>query len=54
MLDTGIADHPDIASRLTADGFDFVSSLGRSGDGDGIDGDPTDLEMAAITPNGTQ
>ena len=42
MLDTGIADHPDIASRLTADGFDFVSSLGNSGDGDGIDGDPTD------------
>ena len=42
VLDTGIADHPDIASRLTADGFDFVSSLGNSGDGDGIDGDPTD------------
>jgi subtilisin family serine protease len=51
VLDTGIRfDHPDIASNLTSDGYDFVSSesvivcgqlIDNAGDGDGYDADPT-------------
>lgn len=42
VLDSGIRfDHPDLAGQTTP-GFDFVSGLGHAGDGDGIDGDPTD------------
>lgn len=53
VIDDGIRfDHPDIAGNLTQDGYDFVSNdfsydycdggtIGRSGDGDGYDPDPT-------------
>jgi subtilisin family serine protease/uncharacterized protein YjdB len=53
VVDDGIRfDHPDIAGNLTSDGYDFVSNawnydvcgggtVGRSGDGDGYDPDPT-------------
>jgi subtilisin family serine protease len=53
VVDDGIRlDHPDIAANLTSDGYDFVAnndvypicsggSLGRAGDGDGYDPDPT-------------
>jgi subtilisin family serine protease len=53
VVDDGIRfDHPDIAANLTADGYDFVAnndvyaicsggSIGRAGDGDGYDPDPT-------------
>lgn len=42
VLDTGIRpDHPDLATKLVS-GFDFVSEITRSNDGDGWDSDPTD------------
>jgi len=41
VLDTGITAHPDFAGRVIG-GYDFVSNLGKSRDGDGIDPDPTD------------
>jgi subtilisin family serine protease len=53
VVDDGIRfDHPDIAANLTSDGYDFVDnnvvypicsggSIGRAGDGDGYDPDPT-------------
>ena len=43
VLDTGIMlDHPDLVNRVTSDGYDFVSILADSGDGDGVDSDPSD------------
>jgi serine protease len=43
VLDTGVyMAHPDLASNLLPDGFDFVSSPIYSNDGDGIDNDPND------------
>jgi len=41
VIDTGGLPHPDINDRLIA-GWDFVSDLSRSNDGDGWDADPTD------------
>ncbi len=42
VIDTGVrTDHPDLAGKLV-DGYDFVSSIARAGDGDGIDSDPYD------------
>lgn len=42
VLDTGIlSGHPDLAGRLIP-GYDFVTSLSRSQDGDGIDPDSED------------
>ena len=42
VIDTGRTDHPDLTSRQI-DGFDFITDLAISGDGDGIDPDPTDV-----------
>jgi serine protease len=43
VLDTGIAlTHPDLIAKHSDDGYDFVSAIYDSGDGDGIDGNPTD------------
>lgn len=42
VIDTGRLDHPDLAGRF-ADGYDFVSRPLNSKDGDGWDGDETDL-----------
>ncbi|MGB1158476.1 MAG: S8 family serine peptidase [Porticoccaceae bacterium] len=45
VLDTGIAlGHPDLTSRHSADGYDFVTDFNNANnpDGDGIDSDPTD------------
>lgn len=43
VIDTGIIpQHPDIEGQLT-DGYDFISDPDYSGDGDGIDSDPTDV-----------
>lgn len=43
VLDTGIDDeHPDLVANLLP-GFDFISLLDNSGDGDGVDLDPFDI-----------
>jgi serine protease len=43
VVDTGVRfDHPDLAPNLLSTGFDFVSDPNTSGDGDGMDPDPTD------------
>ena len=43
VLDTGIApNHPDFNFKHTDDGYDFVTDIYSSGDGDGLDSDPTD------------
>jgi serine protease len=43
VLDTGIvANHPDLQSRLSADSYDFISSVSNGGDGDGVDSDARD------------
>jgi subtilisin family serine protease len=57
VVDDGIRfDHPGIAANLTSDGYDFVSNssltcsggdIGRSGDGDDYDPDPT---IPAVCP----
>ncbi len=41
VLDTGITPHPDLDGRLLP-GYDFVSEVLFSGDGDGRDDDPSD------------
>jgi serine protease len=43
VIDTGVLmEHPDLSSRLTDTGYDFILSTSRSNDGDGIDPDPED------------
>lgn len=43
VLDTGtLGNHPDFQDQLTADGYDFISSVSNSLDGDGMDPDPED------------
>lgn len=43
VVDTGVLlGHPDLAGRLTDDGYDFISDASVSNDGDGIDADPDD------------
>ena len=45
MLDSGVVmTHPDLRSRLSVEGYDFVrdSNFSSSGDGDGIDANPED------------
>ncbi len=43
VIDTGvILDHPDLAGKITADSYDFISDPDRAMDGDGIDSDPND------------
>ena len=41
VLDTGITAHPDLAGRVLP-GYDFVSEVAFSNDGDGRDADPAD------------
>ncbi|HEY5602724.1 MAG TPA: S8 family peptidase [Gammaproteobacteria bacterium] len=41
VIDSGVLNHPDLQASLLA-GYDFISSTANSGDGDGIDNDPTD------------
>ncbi|HYW13589.1 MAG TPA: S8 family serine peptidase [Longimicrobium sp.] len=65
VVDDGIRfDHPDIAANLTADGYDFVSSINanspcgvvnNAGDGGGYDTDPTipaDYNGCNLSPAG--
>jgi len=43
VLDTGVvANHPDLQARLSADSYDFISSISNGGDGDGVDSDGSD------------
>ncbi|UCD27335.1 MAG: S8 family serine peptidase, partial [Planctomycetota bacterium] len=43
VIDTGVLlSHPDLAGRLTSNGYDFIKSTLISVDGDGIDPDPDD------------
>ncbi len=43
VIDTGVLlNHPDLANRLTSDGYDFISDPSRALDGNGIDPDPDD------------
>lgn len=43
IIDTGVLmTHSDLHSRLTDDGYDFISEINESGDGDGIDANPAD------------
>ena len=43
VIDTGVLlNHPDLANRLTSDGYDFISDPARALDGNGIDPDPDD------------
>lgn len=43
VIDTGVLlNHPDLANRLNAEGYDFISDPSRALDGDGIDPDPDD------------
>jgi serine protease len=49
VVDTGVlSDHPDLANRLTAEGYDFISDPSRALDGDGIDPDPDDPGDASL------
>src|SRR5439155_13537495 len=41
IVDTGITTHPDLEGRTVA-GYDFISDIARSNDGDGRDSDPAD------------
>lgn len=41
VLDSGITNHPEFEGQLV-DGYDFVSDVAKSGDGDGRDDDPSD------------
>jgi serine protease len=41
VIDTGVADHPDMQVNLVP-GYDFISDADRARDGDGRDADPTD------------
>ncbi len=42
VVDTGETAHPDLEGRQIQ-GYDLISSPSMAGDGDGIDGDPTDV-----------
>ena len=52
VVDNGIVpNHLDLANKLVG-GYDFVSSIDTSQDGDGIDSDPTDPgDGSDVTPN---
>jgi serine protease len=43
VVDSGVlSGHPDLAGKLTDSGYDFISDVSLSGDGDGIDSNPDD------------
>ncbi|HEX8705460.1 MAG TPA: S8 family peptidase [Myxococcaceae bacterium] len=49
VLDTGIAVHPDLSSRISG-GYDMITDATNAGDGGGRDSDPTD--KGGDEPNG--
>jgi serine protease len=51
VIDSGILNHPDLQASLVS-GYDFVSGIDNSADGDGIDNDPTDPgDSDGVTPS---
>ncbi len=51
IVDTGIvANHPDLAGNIIA-GYDFISSVISSSDGNGIDPNPDDASKASSNPS---
>jgi serine protease len=43
VVDSGVLkNHPDMSTKLTGTGYDFVSNPANAGDGDGIDDNPDD------------
>lgn len=51
VVDTGIvANHADLARNIVG-GYDFVSSVAASGDGNGIDANPDDSARASTNPS---
>ena len=60
VIDTGIFEaHPDLASRMSDDGYDFINDVNNAGDGDGIDangsdpGDGRDNVLCTDSPDST-
>jgi serine protease len=52
VVDTGVLiNHPDLAAKLTGTGYDFVSNVDFSGDGDSIDNNPDDPGDKASSNN---
>ena len=52
VLDSGVVmSHPDLTARLSDDGYDFVSYVSSTGDGDGIDNNPDDPGGGVENPN---
>lgn len=51
VLDSGILAAPDLDGRLLQ-GYDFVSETTYSGDGDGVDPDPSDPGLGVVPPSG--
>lgn len=52
VVDTGVlVNHPDLAGKLTGTGYDFVSDVTFSGDGNGIDNNPDDPGDMATSNN---
>lgn len=47
VLDTGILPAPDLQNRI-APGYDFVSEVDYSGDGNGVDSDPSDPGISPL------
>jgi serine protease len=51
VIDTGIvSNHPDLVGNITT-GYDFISSVSSSDDGNGIDPNPDDASQASSTPS---
>jgi serine protease len=60
VIDTGVFEaHPDLASRISDDGYDFINDVNNAGDGDGIDangsdpGDGQDNALCTDSPDST-
>lgn len=60
VIDSGVFEaHPDLASRMSDDGYDFINDVNNAGDGDGIDangsdpGDGQDNALCTDSPNST-
>jgi serine protease len=51
VIDTGIvSNHPDLVGNIIA-GYDFISDVNTSDDGNGIDANPDDASKASSTPS---